>query len=248
MHRYFFEIAYHGKNYHGWQIQGNAISVQEVVEEALTTISREDTSIVGSGRTDTGVHCRQQFFHADMKEGQDTSHLKHRLNSFLPDDIAINGIREVKPGAHARFDALLREYKYYIMLGKSPFYTEFAYYFPKKLNAQTMNEAASLLVGSFDFQAFSKVKTQVNNFICDVHRAHWEEHNDKLVFTVSANRFLRGMVRAIVGTLIDVGTEKIPVAEVEKIRLSGNRRKAGPAVPARGLFLNRVVYPEEIFI
>jgi len=246
--RYFFEIAYDGKNYHGWQRQKNAISVQEVVEEALSRITREETNITGSGRTDTGVHCEQQYFHADFTSQINTDRLNFKLNSYLPTDISIQNIRQVKPEAHARFDAISRSYQYRISKSKNPFDREYKYRIPKLPDIKTMNEAASLLIGEHDFESFSKVKTEVNNFVCNISEASWLETERDILFNVTANRFLRGMVRALVGTLLEVGLGKLSKEEFKKVIESKDRRKAGSAAPAHGLFLTAVNYPVEIFL
>lgn len=246
--RYFFEIAYDGSNYHGWQRQDNAKTVQEVVEEALTRITRAQTTIMGSGRTDTGVHCRQQFFHADFAKDIDAKKLRFKLNSYLPTDISIQSIQPVKPEAHARFDAIDRAYIYKITKVKDPFQQGFAYYYSKPLDIITMNQAAALLIGEKDFEAFSRVKTEVNNFVCNITKAQWSQEADSLIFSIRANRFLRGMVRAIVGTLLQVGSGKITIAEFQEVIESRDRREAGSAAPAEGLFLNEVNYPEDIYL
>lgn len=246
--RYFFEISYNGTNYHGWQRQKNAISVQQVVEEALLTILRENITISGSGRTDTGVHCLQQYFHADIGKPVDISYLQHRLNSYLPAAISIRSISRVKKDAHARFSAVSRSYEYRITTRKDPFLQHQSYYYAKPLNIQTMNEAGALIIGRQDFEAFSKVKTDVNNFVCDITEARWVREKDLLLFRISANRFLRGMVRAIVGTLLNVGSENLPAEAIKKIIASGDRKEAGSSVPACGLFLTQVKYPADIFL
>lgn len=246
--RYFFEISYNGTNYHGWQNQLNAIGVQQIVENALSKLLREKVEIVGSGRTDTGVHCRQQFFHIDTEKEFIKEAFLIRLNSFLPKDIAVGDIRRVKGDAHARYDARERSYEYKITRAKDPFLTGYAFYFFRELNVSTMNRAASLLCGTHDFQCFSKVKTDVNHFDCDVKRAQWNQKGDLLVFSITANRFLRGMVRAIVGTLLDVGTGKISVQEFEQIVHSKDRKRAGMNVPPDGLYLMSVKYPASIFV
>ena len=246
--RYFFEISYNGTNYHGWQNQDNAVGVQEVVENALSKLLREKTGIVGSGRTDTGVHCLQQFFHADIEKEFDPAKLIQRLNAFMPKDIVIRKILKVKPNAHARYDACARTYEYRITRTKNPFLTHYAYYFFRDLDMPTMNRAAALLAGTHDFQCFSKVKTDVNHFICEVRQAFWNEKGELLVFRITANRFLRGMVRALVGTLLDVGTGKISVSEFQKIMQSKDRKNAGMNVPPEGLYLVNVKYPKRIFV
>jgi tRNA pseudouridine38-40 synthase len=246
--RYFFEITYDGSNYSGWQNQANALGVQQVVEETLSKLLREKISIVGSGRTDAGVHCVQQFFHVDLDGEVERKDLLVRLNSFLPKDIAIRAILPVKSTAHARYDARVRTYEYHITVCKNPLLVGRAFYFFKKCDMALMNEAAALLVGEHDFTSFSKVKTDVNHFRCTVKKARWIKKNDLLIFTISANRFLRGMVRATVGTLLDVGSEKITLKEFQSIIRSKDRKKAGMNVPAEGLYFTGVKYPKNIFL
>jgi tRNA pseudouridine38-40 synthase len=245
--RYFFEIAYNGANYAGWQNQANAIGVQSVMEQALSTLLREEVKIVGSGRTDTGVHCVQQFFHADINKKFDRNDLLRKLNSFLPRDISIQSIKRVKEKAHARFSAMERSYQYKITLVKNPFLNGFALHYFKPVNLQTMNKAAALLIGEHDFECFSKVKTDVEHFRCIIKKASWKKEGDMLHFNITANRFLRGMVRAIVGTLLDVGSEKITINDFQSILRSGDRKKAGANVSPAGLYLMKVKYPSEIF-
>lgn len=245
--RYFFEVAYNGTHYHGWQIQQNATTVQQLIEEAFAVILRTEVPIMGSGRTDTGVHCSQQYFHADLPESAKASNLQHKLNSFLPPDISIRSIRAVSDDAHARFSALSRSYEYKITRQKNPFLQNMSYFYPKSLDITTMNEAASLLIGKQDFESFSKVKTDVNNFVCEITEAQWIEDGDLLIFRITANRFLRGMVRAIVGTLLNVGKGKLQTEAFKKIIESKDRKKAGASAPASGLFLTAVKYPPEIF-
>lgn len=246
--RYFFEITYHGKNYHGWQSQSNAIGVQHVVEEVLSKLLREKIDIVASGRTDTGVHCIQQFFHADIEKTFQKNELIIRINSFLPKDIAIRSIRKVKPNASARYDARERTYVYRITRVKNPLTEGLAFYYFKSIDLQTLRKAAALLTGTHDFQCFSKVKTDVNHFLCHVKRAVWTQKGDQLTFTITANRFLRGMVRAIVGTLLDVGAGKLSSEDLKHILKSKDRKRAGMNVPPEGLYLTRVKYPASLFI
>ncbi len=246
--RYFFEISYDGTNYNGWQNQANAIGVQQVVEETLSKLLREKIVIVGSGRTDTGVHCVQQFFHADIEKEINSKELLPRLNSFLPKDIAIRSNAEVKPNAHARYDARERSYEYHITTKKNPLLVGRAYYFFKECDMSLMNEAAALLIGKHDFTSFSKVKTDVNHFECTIKKARWVKKGDLIIFTITANRFLRGMVRAVVGTLLDVGTKKNSIKEFQSIIKSKDRKKAGMNVPAEGLYLIQVKYPKGIFL
>lgn len=246
--RYFFEIAYKGTNYKGWQTQHNAITVQEVVEDALTKLTGTKTEIVGSGRTDTGVHCEQQFFHTDILKEIVLKDFQHRMNVLLPKDISIQSIRKVKPEASARFDAFSRTYHYRITLVKNPLLDGLAMHYFKPADIPTMNRAAALLLGEQDFQCFSKVKTNVNHFLCDITKAEWKQKDDQLDFVITANRFLRGMVRAIVGTLLDVGTDRITVKDFQKIINSKDRKQAGQNVSPEGLYLTKVKYPSSIFL
>lgn len=246
--RYFFEIAYNGKHYNGWQAQHTGKGVQTVVEDALSKLLREKITITGSGRTDTGVHCEQQFFHTDIEKTFDKDQLLLRVNSFLPKDIVIHSIKKVKADASARYNAIERTYRYEITRTKNPFLDGLAWYFFKPVDLKTMNQAAALLTGEHDFECFSKVKTDVNHFLCMVKKAEWKQNGDRLVFMITANRFLRGMVRAVVGTLLDVGAGKITLKEFQGIIQSRDRRKAGANVPAQGLYLMRVKYPPGIFL
>lgn len=247
--RYFFEIAYHGKRYHGWQSQHNALGVQTVVEKVLRQLLRnKELAIVGSGRTDTGVHCVQQFFHADIEKPFVPATLMQRMNAFLPRDIAIRSIHQVKPDASARYAATARTYEYHITRTKDPLRQGLAFYYFKPLDMQTLRRGSALLLGTHDFQCFSKVHTDVDHFRCSVKEARWSLKGDLLVFRITANRFLRGMVRAVVGTLLDVGAGRTSLEEFKSILGSGDRRKAGMNVPPEGLFLVRVKYPGRIFI
>lgn len=246
--RYFFEIAYHGKNYAGWQNQANAITIQSVIENALSQIFRKETKIIASGRTDTGVHCEQQFFHCDLDKPFEYENMIIKLNSFLPRDIVVKSIRKVRPEANARFDAVERTYDYRITRKKNPFLEGLAWHYFRPLDVQTMNKAAALLTGEHDFECFSKVHTDVNHFLCDIKKANWKENGEMLEFTITANRFLRGMVRSIVGTLIDVGSGKTSMKEFQLIIQSRDRKKAGPNVPPQGLYLTKIKYPAGIFV
>lgn len=246
--RYFFEIVYNGTPYHGWQSQPNAISVQQVVEDCLTKVFRQPTPITGSGRTDTGVHCEQQFFHADVETDLSNPEWIGKLNSILPRFIAIRSIKAVKPDASARYDALERTYTYHITRVKNPILVGRAYYFFRELNMDAMKRATDLLLGEHDFQCFSKTNTDVNHFICNIKSARWNQKDDLLVFTITANRFLRGMVRSVVGTLLNVGSEKITLKQFQEILKSKDRKQAGMNVPADALYLVQVKYPKSIFI
>lgn len=240
--RYFIELAYNGKNYHGWQIQPHAISVQEKINKAISTILRKEINIVGAGRTDSGVHASQMFAHFDV-ETPLNNNFSYKLNAILPDDIVIFRTQLVHDDAHTRFDALSRSYEYKIWLGRNPFLLDTTWQLHhQQLNIELMNKAAATLYDYEDFECFSKVKTDVHTFNCTVTKAEWVKNGNELTFHISANRFLRNMVRAIVGTLIDVGLEKITVDDFKKIIESKNRSKAGVSVPAKGLFLTKVIY------
>jgi tRNA pseudouridine38-40 synthase len=242
--RYLMHLAYKGTHYNGWQKQQNAIGVQNILDEKLSMLlGGEAIESIGCGRTDTGVHAKHFGAHFDTHQIINEGHLTHKLNHVLPDDIAVYSIHQVKNEFNARFDALSRTYQYHITTKPNPFLLEFAWYQYGHLNIETMNEAASLLIGKKSFETFSKVHTQVNNFICEVTHAKWEQQADVLVFAISANRFLRNMVRAIVGTLIEVGRGKITVADVQQIMSSNNRSEAGQSVPAHGLLLTEIIYP-----
>jgi tRNA pseudouridine38-40 synthase len=241
--RYFIEFAYNGKKYFGFQIQPDAISVQEILNKALHTLLRESIEIVGAGRTDSGVHATQMFAHFDSSIIPDKKQFIHRLNSFLPKDIVIYNMHEVSTTAHARFDATSRTYEYHIHTYKNPFMHERSWYVQQPLNIQLMNEAAKILLEYEDFECFSKVHTDVKTFICKITEAYWTQEDTKLKFTITADRFLRNMVRAIVGTLINIGLEKITLTDFRKIIESKNRSQAGFSVPAHGLYLVRVNYP-----
>lgn len=243
--RYFIELSYNGKAYHGWQNQPDAISVQQVIEEALTMLLKEEISIVGAGRTDAGVHASKMFAHFDSSEIQEDN-LIFKLNSYLPKDIAIHDIFEVNAEAHARFDATSRTYNYRIALRKNAFNYDYTYALHKTLDIDLMNEACHILFEYSDFQCFSKSNTDVKTYYCDIKEARWSINSDELIFVIKADRFLRNMVRAIVGTLINIGLNKIPLQSLHEIIQSKDRRKAGYSVPAHGLYLVDIEYPEHI--
>lgn len=241
--RFFIEFSYKGTRFHGWQSQPNAISVQQVLTEALQLMLKESLEIVGAGRTDAGVHARQMYAHFDTNYTFDSTILVKKLNSYLPKDIAIHQITLVSDEAHARFDATSRTYEYYVHQRKNPFLKDLSWHCPHPLNSNLMNEAAKILLEYTDFECFSKTHTDVYTYNCNVTEAFWEKKNDQLIFTITANRFLRNMVRAVVGTLIQIGMEKKPVEAMHDIIQSKDRGKAGFSVPADGLFLTKVKYP-----
>jgi tRNA pseudouridine38-40 synthase len=241
--RYFIEFAYKGTHYHGWQYQPNASSVQETLTKALTTILKTEIEVVGAGRTDAGVHAKQMFAHFDLETSIDIPFYIHKLNSFLPKDIAVINIHLVHDEAHARFDATKRTYEYHIHTQKNAFESDDSWFYQNTLNVTLMNEACKILFNHTDFECFSKVNTDVNTFNCSIFEAHWNQKNDTLVFTIAADRFLRNMVRAIVGTMINIGLEKITLEDFTKIIESKDRGKAGFSVPAHGLYLTKVEYP-----
>lgn len=240
--RYFIELSYNGKNYHGWQAQPEAISVQQKLNNALSTIFQQNIDVVGAGRTDTGVHAKQMFAHFDVDLQLDKNYI-FKINSILPDDIVVYDLYKVDVTKHARFDAVTRSYEYKIWLGRNPFLLDFSWQIhSQKPNVALMNKAAALLLNYTNFKSFSKVKTDVYTYNCTVLKAEWIQNQQELTFYITANRFLRNMVRAIVGTLLDVGLGKITVDDFEKIILSEDRSNAGLSVPAKGLFLTAIKY------
>ena len=248
--RYFLEIAYNGTHYHGWQNQPNAISVQEVVEKSLSTYLQEKIAVVGCGRTDSGVHASQFFLHFDTVKVQTNHELfLFKINSILPKDISVYQIIPVVSDAHARFTAQSRSYIYSISQIKNPFLYDVSWRLNKKLDIEKMRIAGSLLLGTQDFTSFSKLHTDVKTNICTVTNFEIiEKENIGIDFHISANRFLRNMVRAIVGTVVDVGLGKLSIEDFKQIIAIKNRSNAGASVPAKGLFLSEVVYPNNIFV
>lgn len=247
--RYFIELAYNGTRFHGWQVQPNASSVQETLEKALSTICREEISVTGAGRTDTGVHASYFVAHFDsMKEDLDHPDFTYKLNSFLNSDIVIFGITNVKADAHARFDAISRTYHYFINQLKDPFAQETSWYYTRELNIELMNEACKILFEYVDFTSFSKLHTDVKTNNCKVYEAIWRKEGHQLIFTVKADRFLRNMVRAIVGTCVQVGQGKLSVDDFRMIIEAKDRGAAGASAPSEGLFLADISYPDAVFI
>lgn len=241
--RYFIELSYKGTDFHGWQIQPNAISVQEILQNGLTTLLGEKSEIVGAGRTDTGVHARQFFAHFDTNTVLKPKDLTYKLNAVLPKSIVIHTITKTSDTIHARFDAVSRSYEYHIHLANNPFLLDTTWQIPRrKFDVNKMNTAAQLLLKHTNFKAFSKSRTDVKTYDCIISKAMWVQKDNELNFYITANRFLRNMVRAIVGTLLEVGESKLSIADFEKVILSENRSVAGVSVPARGLFLTAVRY------
>ncbi len=243
--RYFLEFSYQGQAYHGWQRQPDVTTVQQVLEEALSTLLRTTISLVGAGRTDAGVHAKQMYAHFDIAQDLEETKLVSRLNSFLPNDIAVKKIMAVKNDLHARFNANKRTYEYWIVQEKNVFLSDYAFYVRHDLDVDKMNSAASLLLKHNNFQCFSKTNTDVKTFLCALTTAKWEFKDGVLIFTIAADRFLRNMVRAIVGTLLEVGKGKMQVADIEKVLKSKNRSEAGTSVPAHALYLTKIEYPIE---
>lgn len=247
-HRYFIYLAYDGANYVGWQIQPNGKSVQETLMKALATFMREDIEIVGAGRTDAGVHAKQMIAHFDHHSLLDVEQVADKLNRILPQDIVVFEVKEVNPEAHARFDATARTYKYYVTTQKDPFQRNYTYRIPYQLDVDKMNKAAQLLFEYEDFTSFSKVNTDTKTNLCTIMKAEWIAINDHtFVFTIQANRFLRNMVRAIVGTLLEVGRGKLSLSDFREVIETKDRGVAGTSVPGQALFLVQVDYPETIF-
>jgi len=243
--RYFLELAYNGTAYHGWQIQQNALSVQELINKALSTICKQEIETLGCGRTDTGVHARQLFAHADIPADIDVQNPRFLLsiNAMLPYEIVIKRFIKVAPEAHARFDATLRSYEYHMHFAKDPFLHNLSWLLRDKPDIGLMNKAAELMMEYRDFSCFSKSNTQTFTNNCVISRAEWLVTDNGIVFHISADRFLRNMVRAIVGTLVRIGKKEMNVEDIHAIIESKDRSNAGESVPACGLFLTEVKYP-----
>lgn len=243
MHRYFVSFAYDGTNYHGWQIQPNGNSVQEELQKALSTILREGIEVVGAGRTDAGVHARRMFAHFDLDREIDCAQLAYKLNRLLPRDISVYEVHEVPEDMHARFSATLRTYHYYVHTRKNPFLRHYSCELHYDLDFEMMNEAASHLLSVSDFGAFCKAHADVKTTLCNVTEAIWvRDGDDSWHFRISANRFLRNMVRAVVGTLIEVGRHRMTLEQFDRVVASGNRSRAGESMPGNALFLEEVKY------
>jgi len=249
MMRYFIKLCYNGAAYHGWQWQENAVSVQQVLEAAMETIFGEKLALTGAGRTDTGVHAREFYAHFDLKNGLPKEALSEKvfkLNSYLPKDIYIFDIFPVRDEAHARFDALSRTYEYVITTRRDPFRNDLAWFVYGELDVEKMNSGAALLLDFIDFTSFSKLHTQVKTNNCKLMGAQWKQEDHLLVFSIKADRFLRNMVRAIVGTLVDIGRGRIDNQELIRIIEAKDRSEAGLSVPAHALYLSNIEYDDGI--
>lgn len=246
--RYFVVLDYNGTPFHGWQYQPNAVSVQEVLDKAFSLILKETIALTGCGRTDTGVHAKNYVAHFDSNAHnlENNADLVHKLNRFLPKEIVIQYIKQMHPEAHSRFDAISRTYQYFVAQQKDPFQYSYSYHYALPLNVSLMNEAATKLFSYVDFTSFSKVDTDVKTNNCKIMEAYWQETEHQLIFTIKADRFLRNMVRAIVGTLLEVGREKLTIEEFRQIIEAKDRCKAGHSAKAQALFLMNVEYPYSI--
>ena len=248
MPRYFLKMAFRGTAYHGWQQQENAHTVQAEMNEKIGLLCRQKVNVTGCGRTDAGVHAREFFLHFDLENPLPFSSEQFvlKLNRFLPSDIVVYGVWETSPEAHARFDAVSRTYRYYIALQKDPFHEGLVMPFYGRLNVKAMQEAAGYLLKYSDFTSFSKLHTQTATNICHISQAGWEQKGPLLIFTITADRFLRNMVRAIVGTLLETGRGRMEPAGIKQIIEAHNRSSAGFSVPAEGLFLEKIRYPDNL--
>ena len=248
--RYFIYIAYRGTSYHGWQVQPNSPTIQSVLDDALSVVLNEKISTIGAGRTDTGVHalifCAN--FDTSLPDLDTSEKIIFRLNCYLPEDISVYSIRKVLPDANARYSAVSRTYKYFISRTKDPFFNNSSWYLHSHLDISVMNEACTILLNHSDFTSFSKLHSGAKTNICRIYYANWVEQEGRLIFTIRADRFLRNMVRAIVGTMADLGSGKITLEKFEEIIIQKDRCKAGKSAPAQGLFLTEIEYPDEIFV
>ncbi len=246
--RFFIQLSFKGTRYHGWQIQPNALSIQEIVNHALSTLLKKEIKTIGAGRTDTGVHARFFIAHFDMEDSiiikKET--IIQSLNSIIPPDVAVEDLYEVVPKAHARFSAMERTYEYTILRHKNPFLFELGWNYQQKLDIELMNLVGELLLNYSDFACFSKLHSNTKTNLCKLTNARWTSQPGKLIFSITADRFLRNMVRAIVGTMIDVGRGRTNLEDIKMIIDSKNRSKAGASVPACGLVLTNISYPVDI--
>lgn len=246
MPRYFIEVAYKGNNYAGFQVQENVATIQSEVQKALLIFYKENILLTGSSRTDTGVHSLQNFFHADISFHIQQKNL-YNLNALLPQDIVIKSIIQVNDEAHCRFDAESREYKYYVCSQKNPFLTDRSYFYPYTIHEELLHQAAAAILNYTDFTSFSKRNTQVKTFNCSIMESRWIQEGDCWVYYVKANRFLRGMIRGLTGTMLQVARGKITIEDFKNIIESRDCTKADFAVPGHGLFLVKVHYPHSVW-
>ncbi|TAL68742.1 MAG: tRNA pseudouridine(38-40) synthase TruA [Bacteroidetes bacterium] len=248
--RYFIFISFKGTLYHGWQIQPNAVTIQKILDDALSVVLNEKISTIGAGRTDAGVHAMIFCAHFDsiLDDLSSKKNIVFRLNSYLPQDISVRSIKKVQPDANARYSAISRTYKYYISRIKDPFFDNSCWFLHGTVDIAKMKEACCLLLNHSDFTSFSKLHSETKTNICKIFDASWDKSDNRLVFTIKADRFLRNMVRAIVGTMVEIGIGKISLEEFDEIILARDRGKAGKSAPAKGLFLADIEYPDEIFV
>lgn len=248
--RYFLFLSYKGTNFHGWQIQPEAITVQKILDKALSLVLNEPVSTIGAGRTDTGVHALVFCAHFDCARDDLVADEKiiFRLNKLLPPDIAVKSIKKVHPDANARYSAVSRTYEYYVSKIKDPFTNGSAWFIHGNIDLPGMNEACRLLLKHSDFTSFSRLHSDNKTNICKIYSAEWTDIGTRLVFTIRADRFLRNMVRAIVGTMIDIGFGKLDLQKFEEIIMARDRCRAGKSAPAKGLFLTDIEYPDKMFI
>jgi len=247
MQRYFLEVMYKGAQYSGFQVQENAPTVQAAMEKAFGVLQRQAVTLTGSSRTDTGVHARQNFFHFDFEAPLHPQFL-YKMNAILPRDIVLKNVFCVQAGAHCRFDATSRSYRYYIYRDKNPFFEDRAYFFPYAIDVEKMQEAAAAVMEYTDFTSFSKRNTQAKTFICNIIESEWRQEADLLVYYIKSNRFLRGMVRGITGTMLQVGRGKLSVDDFRGVIEAKDCREADFAVPGHGLFLEEVAYPSTLLM
>lgn len=245
MPRYFLELAYKGTRYSGFQIQENARTIQYEVEKALKILFKQPLQLTGSSRTDAGVHARQNYFHFDINLEIPEKELYH-LNAILPPDIVVLSLVQVSPNAHCRFDAVAREYNYYIYQHKDPFKEDRAWFFPYQLSIDVLHQTAAIIPQYSDFTSFAKRNSQVNNFLCNIQYSSWQEKDGFYIYTVRANRFLRGMVRGLVGTMVKTARNKIHVEQFKQIIEAKDCTKADFTTPPQGLFLSKVIFPQKL--
>lgn len=239
--RYKITLSYNGSGFNGWQTQKNGVGIQDVIEQKMKVFLQEKVNITGSGRTDAGVHAKMQVFHFDTEKELDNDFI-YKINVFLPSGIAFRSIERVDNNFHARFSAKLRSYEYHISTIKDPFKEGYAYFYYRQLDVDLMNKGVAMLIGEHDFTSFSKVHTQVDHFRCILTHASWKRENNSLIFHVRANRFLRGMVRSLVGTSIWIGSGKLDTTAFKEIMKAKDRKSAGPSVPPKGLYLSHIEY------